>query len=590
MKKTRLLICGIFVLTLTALMAICSYAFVNEVGEVPMMVVPEDASVYSSSLWNDNTVTFIDDKNAATAWSGRSRVMTDHELMFAYNSEYVFVKIKSIDETQVFSTEATTDSHGFNGDVAILQFDLSKTFVNSEYSERTAPWYCFTVMEDGSIAVASTASGGNSCDDIIVTGSYVKDESWTVVAAIPFSRIIEDSASGTEGLVVIDPETVADMGVSHNAKLIYVDAHIYGTSSYYDDMCDGYYYDGDIAVHTRNFTPCNVIPGTEYAGTDGNPQQARTCGIYLYTSDHVCVAGDWEVAVEASCTEQRKEIKKCALCARVMQTKVGGYGHDDGIWVTVTEPSCAKGFKERRCTMCETVLESTVIPSLYGHNIDNSKVVYGVRINDEGRKELYCTVCEIVIDIDTTNLDLVFEDTPKNTWYGDAVGYIYTLGYMGSTSTAKDTFEPSTTTTRAMFVTILGRFHGIDTSGYTATPFSDVKEGQWYTPYVAWAYENGIVSGYPDGRFGINDTIIREQIVTILYRYDAPSYSFNEASLDTYTDKTQVGTYAKEAIAWAVDNGIIKGTSAVTLAPKKTASRAEIAQIILNYFDYMLMS
>lgn len=590
MKKTRLLICGIFVLIFSALMAIGTYAFTSEVGEAPMMIVPEDASVFSTSLWDNNTVTTVDDSNAATAWGGKSRVSTDHELMFAYNSEYIFVKITTFDETQVFSTELTTDSHGFNGDVAILQFDLSKAFVDSEYSQHTAPWYCFTITEDGTASVTSTFSGGNSCDDIIVTGSYVKDESWTVIAAIPFSRIIDDSSADTEGAVAIDPEAAVEMGVTHNAKLIYVDTHIYGTNSYFDDMCDGYNYDGDIVVHTRNFTPCNVIPGTEYAGTDGNPQQARTCGIYLYTSDHVCIAGDWEVAVEASCTEQKKEVKKCTLCARVMQTKTGAYGHDDGIWVTVAEPSCAKGFKERRCTMCDSVLESTVIPSLYGHNNDNSKVVYGVRINDLSRKELYCTVCDIVIDIDTTNLDLIFEDTPKNTWYGDAVGYIYTLGYMGSTSAAKDTFEPSTTTTRAMFVTILGRFHGIDISGYTTTPFSDVKEGQWYTPYVAWAYENGIVSGYPDGRFGIIDTITREQIVTILYRYDAPSYTYEESTLDTYTDNSQVGSYAKEAIAWAVDNGIIKGTSATTLAPKKTASRAEIAQIILNYFDYLLMN
>lgn len=588
MKSTKILISAIFVLTLTVFTAICSYAFVNEVGEVPAMVVSDDADVFSEDLWANNVVTYVDEKNSATAWGGRSQVSTDHELMFAYNSTHLFVKIKTLDETQVFSTEVTTDSHGFNGDVAILQFDLLRSFVDSEHSEKTAPWYCFTILEDGSFAVTSTSSGGNSCDDIVITGSYVKDESWTVVAAIPFSRIIDDSSAATEGAVVIDPSAVAEMGIIHNAKLIYVDAHIYGTNSYYDDMCDGYNYDGDIVVHTRNFTPCNVIPNTEYAGTDGNPQQARTCGIYVYTTDHVCEAGDWEVIVEASCTEQKKEAKKCTLCGRMMQTKVGGYGHDEGVWVTVKEPSCASGLRERRCSLCESVLETERLASLYGHNNSNSQVVYGIRTNEEDRKELYCTVCEIVIDIDSSNIDLVFEDTPKDTWYGDAVGYIYTLGYMGSTSAARDVFEPNTTTTRSMFVTILGRFHGVDTSRYTTTPFSDVKEGQWYTPYVAWAYENGIVAGYTDGRFGINDTITREQIVTILYRYDDPSYSFDESKLSAYTDKAQIGSYAKESIAWAVENGIVKGTSETTLAPKKTASRAEIAQVILNYFDYLL--
>jgi len=587
MKKTRFFIFAIFVLSLTALTLICSNAFVNEVGEVPAMIVPEDADVFSSALWSNNTVTYVDEKNAATAWGGRSQVSTEHELSFAYNSTYLFAKIKTIDETQVFSTEVTDDSHAFNGDVAILQFDLSRSFVNSEYSQSTAPWYCFTVMEDKSISVISTASGGNPCDDIIITGSYVQNESWTVIAAIPFSRIIEDSLAGTEGAVVIDPETVADMGVIHNAKLIYVDAHIYGTNPYYDDMCDGYNYEGDIVVHTRNFTPCNVIPGTEYAGTDGNPQQARTCGIYLYTTDHICEAGDWEIIVEASCTEQKKEARKCTICQREMQIKIGSYGHDDGIWVVTKEPSCTSGFKERRCTMCETVLESEVIASLYGHK-DNSKVVYGIRVNAENRKELYCTVCDIVIDIDASNIDLVFEDTPKNTWYGDAVGYIYTLGYMGSTSSERDIFEPDTTTTRAMFVTILGRFHGIEENLYTDTPFSDVLPGQWYNPYVAWAYETGVVKGLPDGSFGVRKTITREQIVTILYRFDDPAYSFDPASLEAYTDRNEVSDYALEAFAWAVENNVVNGTSKTTLSPKKTAARAGIAQLILNYFDYLL--
>lgn len=589
MKKIKLLIAAFFVVILTAALAVCSSAFVNEVGEVPMMVVSDDATLESPDLWEGNVAAIVDDKNSATAWGTRSQVVTEHELMFAYNSTHLFVSIKTYDDSQVFSTEATSSEHGFNGDVAILQFDLLKSFVNSDYASSTAPWYCFSVMENGGFVVTNTYAGDNSCDDIIVTGSYEEGVSWTVKAAIPFSRIIDDVYMQNAGAVVIDPEAVAVMQAVHNAKLIYVDAHIYGTNPDYDYMVDGDSAEGSITVHTRNFTPCNNIPGTEYAGTDGNPQQARTCGIYLYNTDHICEAGEWVVSVEASCTAQKEEVKKCITCERVMQTKIGGYGHDDGEWITIKEPSCANGLKERRCTMCETVLESEIIASLYGHN-NNSQVVYGVRTNDEGRKELYCQVCEIVIDIDATNIDLIFEDTPKNSWYGDAVGYIYTLGYMGSTSTTKDIFEPNTSTTRSMFVTILGRFHGIDTSLYTETPFSDVEAGQWYTPYVAWAYENGIVAGYPDGTFGVTDTITREQIVTILYRFDEPDYTFNESSLASYTDASQIGGYAKEAIAWAVDNRIIKGTSKTTLAPKKTASRAEIAQIILNYFDYMLMA
>lgn len=262
-------------------------------------------------------------------------------------------------------------------------------------------------------------------------------------------------------------------------------------------------------------------------------------------------------------------------------------------WVTVKEPSCANGLKEKRCIDCGTVLETEVIASLYGHN-NNSQVVYGSRINAEGRKELYCKECDLLIDIDASNISLVFEDTSTGAWYGDAVGFIYSLGYMGSTSTSKYTFEPNTSTTRSMFVTILGRIKGIDASEYSPEegeelPFSDVEKGQWYTPYVLWAYENSVVMGYPDGRFGVNDTITREQIVSILFRVSKTDKPINKDILDPYTDADSISSYAVEAFCWAVDNAIVRGTSATTLAPKKTASRAEIAQVILNYLDSGIM-
>ena len=255
-------------------------------------------------------------------------------------------------------------------------------------------------------------------------------------------------------------------------------------------------------------------------------------------------------------------------------------------WVTVKEPSCAKGLRERRCIECQKVAESELIPSLYGHT-NNDQVAYASRINAEGRKELYCKICEVIIDIDATNIDLVFEDTPNNSWYGDAVGFIYSQGYMGSTSASKFTFEPYTGTTRSMFVTILGRIKGVDTAEYADKdiPFSDVKSGEWYTPYVLWAYENGVVMGYPNGSFGVSDTITREQIVSILYRVEDDKDVVSSDILKGYADADSISSYAVDAFGWAVAKGIVKGTSNTTLSPKKTASRAEIAQVVLNYID-----
>ncbi|MBE6573862.1 MAG: S-layer homology domain-containing protein [Ruminococcaceae bacterium] len=258
-------------------------------------------------------------------------------------------------------------------------------------------------------------------------------------------------------------------------------------------------------------------------------------------------------------------------------------------WVIVKEPSCANGLKEKRCIECGNVIETEVIASLYGHN-NNSQVAYATRINAEGRKELYCKICELVIDIDATNISLVFEDTPHNTWYGDAVGYIYTLGYMGSTSPDRFTFEPATNTSRAMFVTILGRYKNVNIENYTPTesgqvPFRDVENNKWYTPYVYWAQQTGVVMGYPDGNFGVNDNITREQIVSILFRVAKTPYTIDPDSINSFSDAADISGYAEEPFMWAVTNGIVSGTSKTTLSPKKNASRAEIAQLMVNAID-----
>lgn len=259
-------------------------------------------------------------------------------------------------------------------------------------------------------------------------------------------------------------------------------------------------------------------------------------------------------------------------------------------WVTIKDPSCINGIRERRCIECGKVAETEEIPAVYDHH-DNSRVVYGIRINSKGIKELYCTVCRIPIMVDATNISLIFEDVELHTWYGDAVGYIYYHGYMGSTSSSKYIFEPSKNTSRAMFVTILGRFMGIDTEKYSVEdselPFSDMKNGQWYTPYVIWAKENGIVNGLPDGTFGLSKSITREQIVTIIYRTNKPVYTFDQDAFKGCTDSDEISGYALEAFAWAKEKGIINGTSATELSPKKNASRAQIAQLMRNYINYL---
>ena len=177
---------------------------------------------------------------------------------------------------------------------------------------------------------------------------------------------------------------------------------------------------------------------------------------------------------------------------------------------------------------------------------------------------------------------LPFTDVASDAWYGQAVAYVYRQGLMSGT--AQDRFSPDLTTNRAMLVTILYRLAGSPAvDGGSA--FTDVSGGDWFASGVAWASANGIVTGYGDGRFGPNDPITREQMAAILYRYAgfAGQSTAGQADLSGYTDAGQVSPYAAEAMGWAADRGLITGVSADTLAPGGSATRAQVATILMRF-------
>lgn len=177
---------------------------------------------------------------------------------------------------------------------------------------------------------------------------------------------------------------------------------------------------------------------------------------------------------------------------------------------------------------------------------------------------------------------LPFSDVADSAWYTQAVAYVYRQGLMSGT--AQDQFSPDLTTNRAMLVTILYRLAGSPAVD-GGSVFTDVASGDWYANGVAWASVNGIVTGYGDGRFGPNDPITREQMAAILYRYAgfAGQSTTGQADLSGYTDAGQVSPYAAEPMGWAVDQGLITGVSADALAPGGSATRAQVATILMRF-------
>lgn len=181
-----------------------------------------------------------------------------------------------------------------------------------------------------------------------------------------------------------------------------------------------------------------------------------------------------------------------------------------------------------------------------------------------------------------------FTDIDRTAWYHAAADFVISKGIMGSTKTDDLTFEPQTACTRAMIVSVLYRLQGSPDVAYTAQ-FPDVKDGQWYTDAVIWGYQNGIVSGYGDGRFGSNDRITREQLAVLLRNYTQRIYGADVSDgtdLSVFPDADKV-TWSKDAVRWAVARGLISGRDAggqMLLAPQATATRAEVASIFTRFF------
>ena len=136
--------------------------------------------------------------------------------------------------------------------------------------------------------------------------------------------------------------------------------------------------------------------------------------------------------------------------------------------------------------------------------------------------------------------------------------------------------------TRGQMVQILYNYYGEDCG--TNSGFSDVPSSVWYAKAVTWASKKGVVSGYSNGTFGPDNQLTREQMVTILYNV-ADKPTTNTSAISQYSDYYQVASYAADGFAWAVSNKVVSGTSNTTLSPRGTATRAQVAVILIRYLE-----
>ena len=175
-----------------------------------------------------------------------------------------------------------------------------------------------------------------------------------------------------------------------------------------------------------------------------------------------------------------------------------------------------------------------------------------------------------------------YNDVKAGDWYANAVNYVTLTGLMNGTG---DGFSPNLAINRGMMVTVLYRMAG--SPEVTAeNPFTDVPADTWYTDAVIWASENDITAGTSDTTFSPTNSLTREQLATFFYRFadfENPDPIEITGDLTGFTDAGQVASYATDAMKWAIGEGLISGTTETTLSPKATATRAQVATILMRY-------
>ena len=363
-----------------------------------------------------------------------------------------------------------------------------------------------------------------------------------------------------------------------------------------------------IAALGHDLSRCDLFPATctksgRVVGT------CARCGVQI---DEVIPAKGHDysyadVRTEPTCTESGHYKGTCPTCGKDYDDVIPALGHDWGEWVVAQEPTATTtGYRYHICARCNARVGED-IPKLHTHTWDAGVVTQKPTATEPGVKTYTCTICneQKTESIPATGVPdtcpggptcpgYAFRDMPApGNWAHAGLDYCIYSGYINGLSAT--TVDPSGTCTRAQLVCILYRIQGEPkvVEGYELAklraPFDDVPRGQWYTNAILWAKLTGIVNGTSATTFDPSGQITREQLAAILYRYTAkyaPDATGNAASLAAYPDAGSVSAYARDAMAWAVGNGLIKGLphdKTDYLEPGGSTTRAQVATILMRY-------
>ena len=325
-----------------------------------------------------------------------------------------------------------------------------------------------------------------------------------------------------------------------------------------------------------------TVPAT--CETDGSVTVVcQICGEVI--SEEILPMGhDYDAIVtDPTCTEGGYTTYICKVCQHSYvadYTEPMGHQFKD----TVTAPTClAEGYTRHDCYFCGYYYVDEMLPAT-GHDWSEWETIVAPTCEISGLQIHTCADCDAA---ETREIPAFcpaenFTDVDTTKWYHEGVCYVIRKGLMEGK--AVGIFAPEVNLSRAELVTVLYRMAGEPSVEGKTHPFKDVSADAWYAEAVTWAYNAGVVEGMSGTAFAPGRDISREQIALILFRYSGAE-KVEENALKAYTDASSVSNYAVDAMNWAVATGLINGTTTTTLAPRKTALRAQAATILMRYCE-----
>ena len=387
---------------------------------------------------------------------------------------------------------------------------------------------------------------------------------------------------------------------------------------------------------TETFEYGNPL-GHDYGAwtSNDNGTHTRVCSRdAIHTETENCSGGEATCTEQATCefcgkkygeplghtykpewiTNEQRHWHVCARCDHIKDMGV----HRFGEWSIVRRPTSTKtGERVRSCTICNYE-ETEELPVTGGYVLPYYKLTfetnggsslepvvkikgtvidlaeysayrYGYTFDGWYADEVLTQrVTSVTLDADKTvyaawTRNRFFEDVTIADWFYDDVMFVCGRGVMQGVSDTR--FGPHLTATRAMMATILWRMEGSPAPTAEAR-FTDVRSGQWYSEAVAWTAQSGVYTGYADRNFRPNDSITREQLAAILYRYakyKGVDVSVGEdTNILSYADAAEISDYAFPAMQWACGAGVMQGSNG-NLLPRGRATRAQIAAMLHRY-------